>query len=1019
VSRPRVFDPEYLAQHCRQSVNLLGGLNAALDGEIVDEKTVWIELGPHPVCSNMIKATIGKDVTAVPSLRRNEDPWKTISSSLSSIFHVGVDLNWQEYHREFRQSHEVLSIPSYAYDDKVYWIDYRENWCLTKGEKSLAAPPPPAFTTTSVHKIVQEIVNPNTALVIGESDLSEPLLRAVIAGHSINGVGFCPSSLYADMALTICGYAHRVANPDSEPPHLNVGAMETHAPLILDLGPKGEKKILQIEGKVDFTSGEARVTYRSISQNGDVTDQAKCLVTFEDSNVWMNEWERRKYMVKGRVDALKKGGKGVHHIHRGLAYKLFAALVQYDDKYRGMEEVILSSEGLEATSQVAFQATSKDGKFVMSPYFIDSVAHITGFVMNANDSVDSSKHIYISHGWESMRFARALEADKRYTSYVKMQAVPGSKGMVAGDVYVFEGDDIIGVVGGVRFQCVPKVLLDTLTGVNARPSARSVPAKIPQQKVSQAISRTRKTQTKISTQKLQIKEKATTYTSASNVVTTQALQIIASEVGCEMSELADPIELSDLGIDSLMSLSISGRFREELDLNFSSSVFNDIPTIAGLKSFLQQFESSDTPDLSGMSTPDMASSDSGFSEDLSELSLADIDDLGVPADNDDDNDIVQIIRSTIAEEMGVEIEEISDNTDLATMGMDSLMSLSILGALREKTGLAMHSNLLVDNTCVEKIETSLGLRKQKTKKTSQHMTSVREVSTIAASQTITSLSLSSYPRAQSILLQGNPRTATHTLFLLPDGSGSATSYATIPDIAHSDLAVYGLNCPFMKTPEAFTIGVVGVTQIYMAEIQRRQPTGPYLLGGWSAGGVLAFEMTRQLLQKGEKVDKLLLIDSPCPVGLEALPSSFHRFCDSIGLLGNGDSSKIPSWLLPHFAAAVRELTAYSDDLSSIIDTIDVSRMPATTAIWARDGIVARETDPKPEWDPKVRMPNSMQWLVENRTHRLGTNGWEKLVGNNVKCMSTAGNHFTMMRAPIVSSSPSPLLPSGTNNFADA
>jgi thioesterase domain-containing protein len=263
--------------------------------------------------------------------------------------------------------------------------------------------------------------------------------------------------------------------------------------------------------------------------------------------------------------------------------------------------------------------------------------------------------------------------------------------------------------------------------------------------------------------------------------------------------------------------------------------------------------------------------------------------------------------------------------------------------------------------------------------------------------------LSSYPPAKSILLQGNPKTATHTLFLLPDGSGSATSYTTIPDIAPSNLAVYGLNCPFMRDPESFTIGVAGVTQIYMEEIQRRQPTGPYLLGGWSAGGVLAYEMSRQLIAKGEQVSKLVLIDSPCPVGLEALPSTFHRFCAAIGLLGTGDESKIPKWLLPHFASAVRELTNYSDVLSLEVDDIDLADMPQTTAIWARDGIVTDENRHLLEWDASGRMPNSMYWLSNDRTD-LGSNGWEKLVGGkNVRCVSTEGNHFSMMRDPIVSS----------------
>jgi hypothetical protein len=129
---------------------------------------------------------------------------------------------------------------------------------------------------------------------------------------------------------------------------------------------------------------------------------------------------------------------------------------------------------------------------------------------------------------------------------------------------------------------------------------------------------------------------------------------------------------------------------------------------------------------------------------------------------------------------------------------------------------------------------------------------------------------------------------------------------------------------------------------------------------------------------------------------------FHQYCKEIGLLGTGEEAKLPGWLLPHFASTVRELTAYSESLGDG-SSIDVSNMPLTVAIWARDGIVHKETDRKPNWDESVRMPNSMDWLVHNRTN-LGPNGWEKLVGDNVKCLSMPGNHFTMMRAPLVSPS---------------
>jgi thioesterase domain-containing protein len=48
---------------------------------------------------------------------------------------------------------------------------------------------------------------------------------------------------------------------------------------------------------------------------------------------------------------------------------------------------------------------------------------------------------------------------------------------------------------------------------------------------------------------------------------------------------------------------------------------------------------------------------------------------------------------------------------------------------------------------------------------------------------------------------------------------------------------------------------------YLEEIRRVQPAGPYRLGGWSLGGVVAFEMARQLRERREEVALLVLLDS--------------------------------------------------------------------------------------------------------------------------------------------------------------
>jgi thioesterase domain-containing protein len=60
---------------------------------------------------------------------------------------------------------------------------------------------------------------------------------------------------------------------------------------------------------------------------------------------------------------------------------------------------------------------------------------------------------------------------------------------------------------------------------------------------------------------------------------------------------------------------------------------------------------------------------------------------------------------------------------------------------------------------------------------------------------------------------------------------------------------------------------------YLGEIREQQPRGPYLLGGYSAGGIVAFEIARQLTTQGERVALLALLDSMHP-SVRARPLGF-------------------------------------------------------------------------------------------------------------------------------------------------
>lgn len=360
-------------------------------------------------------------------------------------------------------------------------------------------------------------------------------------------------------------------------------------------------------------------------------------------------------------------------------------------------------------------------------------------------------------------------------------------------------------------------------------------------------------------------------------------------------------------------------------------------------------------------------------------------------------DVVQQALQVVADEMGVEIKLLKDDAEFADFGVDSLMSLTILGTLREDLNLDVPASLFIEYPTVKSLKAFLQ------KSTLPELSVATPPSSVSSRKaSIASLAASActlnIPPSTSVILQGTKR-ATKTLFLFPDGAGSATSYVTLPKIS-DDLRVYGLNSPYLKNPQDFQCALGDITDSYIAEIRRRQPRGPYHLAGWSAGGVSAFDAAQKLVGQGEAVESLIFIDSPNPVGLGKLPPKMYTFLENSGVFGafepsggGGGGTAAPDWLFQHFLVFIEALDKYRPV------PFEPRSAPRTTIIWAEDGVCKEDSDPRPEAHPDD--PRGLAWLLENRTD-FGPNGWDEFLGReNITTHAIKNaNHFTMMREPV-------------------
>jgi monodictyphenone polyketide synthase len=382
----------------------------------------------------------------------------------------------------------------------------------------------------------------------------------------------------------------------------------------------------------DIDSGVAHLKWYNITPSGDIEEPfASAELYFGDAKAWLDSWTPMAHLIQSRIEALEQmsvRGEATRFSHN-MAYRLFANnLVDYASKYRGMQSVVLN--GLEAFAEVTL-SHEKAGSWTIPPQYIDSVAHLAGFIMNCSDAMDTQGNFCVTPGWKSMRFATKLEAGEKYRSYVKMMPTAEDPTVFMGDVYIMKNNSIVGMVGGITFRKYPRILLNRFfsppdAGQANSSSKASAPSKsLPAAPTSKSTAEPVKpkpahrpaqlapstssgastpiepmwtpsaekseaseppTPTELVTKKLPAPVAAAADADAGEGVADKAMRLIADETAIDEADLVDEASFASLGVDSLMSLVIAEKFRDDLGVNVSGGLFLEYPTIGDLRGWL-------------------------------------------------------------------------------------------------------------------------------------------------------------------------------------------------------------------------------------------------------------------------------------------------------------------------------------------------------------------------------------------------------------------------------------------------
>lgn len=465
------FGPQYLVRHSREAVNMFKALLVARSNHIITDQTMTLEIGPHPAITGMVRAVLGPQIVSLVSLQRGRPAFGILAATLKTLYVAGADIRWPRYHHDFKVSHEVIPLPAYSWDLKPYWMQYVNDWSLRKGDPPLMISNGPTLESTTIHRVVEETSDSQKTHIVVEADIARKDLSPLVQGHEVDGIPLCTPSVYADIALSMGAYLLKRYRPDQEENLVDVSDMTISKALILRTG--ATQQLLQAHAEVDWSSNKASIKFMSfdvssslhpvcpdslimaklnISQASQkLQEHSRCVVRFKDRSL-LQKLQQDAATVKQKMQALRDGitTGATARFNRPMAYRAIRPLARFHDDYRAIDEMVLNSSTLEASSRLSFGSVKREGTYHTHPAIIDSLTQSCGFAMNCNDNTDLDIQVYMNHGWGSFQIFEPLDFEKSYNTYTRM--VEGADKLWHGDVVIFDGEKVVAFFGQIAVR---------------------------------------------------------------------------------------------------------------------------------------------------------------------------------------------------------------------------------------------------------------------------------------------------------------------------------------------------------------------------------------------------------------------------------------------------------------------------------------------------------------------------------------------------------------------------------------
>lgn len=266
--------------------------------------------------------------------------------------------------------------------------------------------------------------------------------------------------------------------------------------------------------------------------------------------------------------------------------------------------------------------------------------------------------------------------------------------------------------------------------------------------------------------------------------------------------------------------------------------------------------------------------------------------------------------------------------------------------------------------------------------------------------------LSQAERAWSPLVRLSAEEAGEPWFFVHPAGGSVLCYRDLADLLGG--ACHALQAPGPATGREVPGTVADMAALYLDAVRQVRPTGPYRLGGWSSGAIVAFEMAHQLEKLGEPVDQVAIIDAPAPVAHPTIEEAdiLLWFLEDLGIgfdpgkVRPEQRRKVASG---HASEHLANALALACDQGADITRLTGLDLDATLAIFRRVVRACGAYHPPTISAPITVVRARDGAVTEFAGHPAGRDpdwGWSSLTTGGTRATVVPGTHHTLLADPV-------------------